>query len=53
MRRFLGRVEITFGQVNASSSLPEWQAVKMTFFALRWAPQILQAQSTRLPSTAL
>ena len=26
-------VEITFGLVNASFSLLEWQAVKMTFFA--------------------
>ena len=26
-------VEMTFGPVNASFSLPEWQAVKMTFFA--------------------
>ena len=25
---------MTFGPVNASFSLPEWQAVKMTFFAL-------------------
>ena len=25
---------MTFGLVNASFSLPEWQAVKMTFFAL-------------------
>ena len=24
---------MTFGLVNASFSLPEWQAVKMTFFA--------------------
>ena len=29
-------VEMTFGPVNASFSLPEWQAVKMTFFA-PWA----------------
>ena len=28
-----GLVEMTFGLVNASFSLPEWQAVKMTFFA--------------------
>ena len=49
MKRFLGLVEMTFGLVNASCSLPEWQAVKMTFFALCWVPQILQAQSTGLP----
>ena len=27
----LGLVEMLFGLVNVSSSLPEWQAVKMTF----------------------
>ena len=32
-RKILGLVEMTFGLVNASFSLPEWQAVKMTFFA--------------------
>ena len=30
---FLGLVEMTFGLVHASYSLPEWQAVKLTFFA--------------------
>ena len=29
----LGLVEMTFGLVYASFSLPEWQALKMTFFA--------------------
>ena len=33
MKTFLGLVEMTSGLVNASFSLPEWQAVKMTFFA--------------------
>ena len=33
IKKFWGLVEMTFGQVNASFSLPEWQAVKMTFFA--------------------
>ena len=28
-----GLVEMTFGLVHASYSLPEWQAVKLTFFA--------------------
>ena len=28
-----GLVEMLFGLVNASFSLPDWQAVKMTFFA--------------------
>ena len=32
-QKFGGLVEMTFGLVNASFSLPEWQAVKMTFFA--------------------
>ena len=30
---FWGLVEMTFGLVYASFSLPEWQALKMTFFA--------------------
>ena len=29
----MGLVEMMFGLVYASFSLPEWQAVKMTFFA--------------------
>ena len=29
---FLWLVEMTFGLVHASFSLPEWQALKMTFF---------------------
>ena len=35
IKKFFGGVlvEMTFGLVNASFSLPEWQAVKMTFFA--------------------
>ena len=31
--QFCGLLEMTFGLVNASFSLPEWQAVKMLFFA--------------------
>ena len=31
-KKLLGLVEMTFGLVNASFSLPEWQAVKMIFF---------------------
>ena len=30
---FLGLVEMMFGLVNVSFNLPEWQAVKLTFFA--------------------
>ena len=33
IKKFGGLVEMTFGLVNASFSLPKWQAVKMTFFA--------------------
>ena len=33
-QNFLGLVEMAFGLASASLSLPEWQAVKMTFFAL-------------------
>ena len=34
IKTFLGLVEMIFGLVNVSFSLPEWQAVTMTFFAL-------------------
>ena len=33
IKTFLGLVEMMLGLVNVSFSLPEWQAVKMTFFA--------------------
>ena len=33
VKKLLGLVEMTFGLVNASFSLPEWQAAKMIFFA--------------------
>ena len=33
IKMFLGLVEMAFGLVYASFSLPEWQALKMTFFA--------------------
>ena len=33
IKTFLGLVEVTSGLVNVSFSFPEWQAVKMTFFA--------------------
>ena len=32
-KKLLGLVEMTSGLVNASFSLPKWQAVKMIFFA--------------------
>ena len=33
VKKLLGLVEMTSGLVSASFSLPEWQAVKMIFFA--------------------
>ena len=33
IKKYLGLVEMTFGLVYVSLSLPEWQAVKITFFA--------------------
>ena len=33
IKTFFGLVEMIFGLVNVSFSLPEWHAVKMTFFA--------------------
>ena len=32
IKTFFGLVEMMFGLVNVSFSLPEWQAVKKTFF---------------------
>ena len=44
VKKFLGLVEMTSGLVNASFSLPEWQAVKMIFFA-PWLEVILERAS--------
>ena len=33
IKKIGGLVEMTFGLINASFSLPKWQAVKMTFLA--------------------
>ena len=33
VKKLLGLVEMMSGLVNASFSLPKWQAVKMIFFA--------------------
>ena len=33
IQMFLGLVEMMFGVIHASFSLPAWQALKMTFFA--------------------
>ena len=46
IRTFLGLVEMMFGLVNVSFSLPEWKAVKMTFFAPRQI--LLVIDGTRL-----
>ena len=35
IKMFLGLVEMTFGLVYSRFSLPEWQGLKMTFFAPR------------------
>ena len=45
---FFRLVEMTFGLVHASYSLPEWQAVKLTFFApwLHWKPVSLTVLQT-------
>ena len=32
VKKLLGLVEMTFGLVNASFNLPEWQAVNIFFF---------------------
>ena len=34
VKKLLGLAEMMSGLVNATFSLPEWQAVKMNFFAL-------------------
>ena len=41
VKKFLGLVEMTSGLVNASFSLPEWQALKVIFFApwFTWATE--------------
>ena len=31
-KMLFGQVQMTFGLVNVSYNLPEWQAVKLTFF---------------------
>ena len=54
IKRFSGIVEITFGLVNASFSLPEWQAVKLTFFTscqnvMRSIRVIYQEEHSSLP----
>ena len=50
VKKFLGLVEMTSGLVNASFSLPEWQAVKMIFFA-PWLQLTLYDTNTSLRNT--
>ena len=45
---FLGLVEMNFGLVNASHSLLEWQAAKLTFFAPK--PAYSDYKKQRWPS---
>ena len=45
IKKLLGLVEMTSGLVNASFSLPEWQAAKMIFFA-PWEQLIIICWST-------
>ena len=43
---------MTFGLVHASYSLPEWQAVKLTFLAPCSPVKIHLSPATRIPSGA-
>ena len=45
IKTFLGLVEMMFGLVNVGFSLPEWQAVKMTFFA-PWILKVYALEET-------
>ena len=45
IKTFLGLVEMMFGPVNVSFTLPKWQAVKMTFFA-PWTQIIIFDENT-------
>ena len=47
IKTFLGLSEMMFGLVNVSFSLPEWKAVKMTFFA-PWVCTSRRLSSVRL-----
>ena len=45
----LGLFEMTFGLVHANYSLPKWQTVTLTFFALCFLVTALVYSSTFLP----
>ena len=42
VKKVLGLVEMTSGLVNASFSLPQWQAIKMIFFAPRFRGYLIK-----------
>ena len=48
-KNFNSQVEMTFGQAHASYSIPEWQAVKLTFFAPWWVSKLMKFISLGLP----
>ena len=45
IKTFLGPVEMMFGLVNVSFSLPEWQTVKMTLVA-PWILKVYALEET-------
>ena len=47
-KRILGLVEMTCGLVHASYSLPEWQAVKLTFFAPWFCQRCMKINRARI-----
>ena len=50
IKKLLRLVEVTPGLVNASFSLPKWQAVKMIFFAPCGGPLIVARGNSRPPA---
>ena len=55
IKTLLGLVEMMFGLVNVSFSLPKWQAVKVTFFApcllKSWSEQHLKKRAVSLATS--
>ena len=47
IKTFLGLVEMMFGLVNVSFSLPEWQAVKMIFFCILHLHYIVSRETSK------
>ena len=48
-KNFNSQVEMTFGEAHASYSIPEWQAVKLTFFVPWWVSKLMKFISLGLP----